>query len=111
MRTSVSCPTATAPAPALQAVSTPYVPAFVRVVPPLTSPQKDVPQFIVFTADDAVETYTIDAVNQFLQHRQNPNGCQPKMTYFTSLNYTNFGLVTGEPRSSIASLAASHPNA
>ncbi|KAL1712211.1 hypothetical protein EV715DRAFT_214110 [Schizophyllum commune] len=62
--------------------------------PPGGLDPKDVPQFIVFTADDAVETYTIDAVNQFLQHRQNPNGCQPKMTYFTSLNYTNFGLVT-----------------
>ncbi|KAJ7799096.1 hypothetical protein B0H14DRAFT_1711143 [Mycena olivaceomarginata] len=53
-----------------------------------------VPMFVVFTADDAVQSYTIDAVNQFLAHRQNPNGCTPKMTYFTSLNYTNYTLVT-----------------
>ena len=69
------------------------------------------PQFILFTADDAVESYTIGAVNSFLAHRRNPNDCPPKMTYFTSLNYTNFGLVTGEPRFPIALLAASHPNA
>ena len=58
------------------------------------APQKVVPQFVVFTADDAIQSYTIDAVNQFLAHRKNPNGCQPKMTYFTSLNYTNYTLVT-----------------
>ena len=50
--------------------------------------------FLVFTADDAIQTYTLDAVNQFLAHRKNPNGCQPKMTYYTSLNYTNYTLVT-----------------
>jgi len=53
-----------------------------------------VPQFIVFTADDAIQSYTLDSVNQFLAHRKNPNGCQPKMTYYTSLNYTNYTLVT-----------------
>jgi hypothetical protein len=51
--------------------------------------------FVVFTADDAVQSYTLGSVNQFLAHRQNPNGCAPKMTYFTSLNYTNYTLVTG----------------
>jgi hypothetical protein len=51
--------------------------------------------FLVFTADDAVQSYTLDAINQFLAHRQNPNGCQPKTTYFTSLNFTNYTLVTG----------------
>lgn len=50
--------------------------------------------FIVFTADDAIQSYTLDAVNQFLAHRKNPNGCTPKMTYFASINYTNFSLVT-----------------
>jgi hypothetical protein len=53
-----------------------------------------VPQFVVFTADDAVQSYTLDSINQFLAHRKNPNGCQPKMTYYTSLNYTNYTLVT-----------------
>lgn len=57
------------------------------------SPQ-DTPMFVLFTADDAIQTYTLDSVNQFLAHRKNPNGCQPKMTYFTSLGYTNYSLVT-----------------
>ena len=42
----------------------------------------------VRTADDAIQVYTINAVNQFLAQRKNPNGCPPKMTYFTSLNCT-----------------------
>ncbi|KAK0465966.1 uncharacterized protein EV420DRAFT_1617452 [Desarmillaria tabescens] len=54
----------------------------------------DTPQFIVFTADDAIQSYTLDSVNQFLAQRQNPNGCRPKMTYYTSLSYTNYTLVT-----------------
>ncbi|EIN14312.1 hypothetical protein PUNSTDRAFT_49130 [Punctularia strigosozonata HHB-11173 SS5] len=62
--------------------------------PPGGLSPSQVPQFVVFTADDAVQSYTIDAVNQFLAHRKNPNGCTPKMTYFTSLNYTNYTLVT-----------------
>ncbi|KAF8753729.1 hypothetical protein RHS01_06678 [Rhizoctonia solani] len=56
--------------------------------------REDTPQFLVFTADDAVQAYTINSVNQFLAQRKNPNGCQPKMTYFTSLNYTNYTMVT-----------------
>ncbi|KAI0333980.1 hypothetical protein GY45DRAFT_1243330 [Cubamyces sp. BRFM 1775] len=62
--------------------------------PPGGLSPEDTPMFLVFTADDAVQTYTLDAVNQFLAHRKNPNGCQPKMTYYTSLNYTNYTLVT-----------------
>jgi hypothetical protein len=62
--------------------------------PPGGLSPSQVPQFIVFTADDAVQSYTLDSVNQFLAQRKNPNGCQPKMTYFTSLNYTNYTLVT-----------------
>ncbi|KAF7333423.1 Carbohydrate esterase family 4 [Mycena venus] len=62
--------------------------------PPGGLSPSDVPMFIIFTADDAVQSYTIDAVNQFLAHRKNPNGCAPKMTYFTSLSYTNYTLVT-----------------
>ncbi|EEB93399.1 hypothetical protein MPER_07947, partial [Moniliophthora perniciosa FA553] len=54
----------------------------------------DTPQFIVFTADDAVQSYTLDVVNRLLAHRRNPNGCSPKMTYYTSLGYTNYTLVT-----------------
>ncbi|KAF7311852.1 Carbohydrate esterase family 4 protein [Mycena indigotica] len=62
--------------------------------PPGGLDPKDVPMFVIFTADDAVQSYTLDAVNQFLAQRSNPNGCRPKMTYFTSLNYTNYTLVT-----------------
>lgn len=62
--------------------------------PPGGLDPKEVPQFVVFTADDAIQSYTIDAVKQFLAQRKNPNGCAPKMTYYTSLNYTNYTLVT-----------------
>ncbi|KAF9567743.1 hypothetical protein CPC08DRAFT_680400 [Agrocybe pediades] len=62
--------------------------------PPGGLKPSDVPQFIVFTADDAIQSYTLDAVNQFLAQRKNPNGCPPKMTYFTSLSFTNYTLVT-----------------
>ncbi|KAH9932130.1 uncharacterized protein BXZ73DRAFT_90049 [Epithele typhae] len=55
---------------------------------------EDTPMFIVFTADDAIQSYTLDSVNQFLAQRKNPNGCQPKMTYYNSIDYTNFTLVT-----------------
>ena len=30
----------------------------------------------------------------FLAHRKNPNGSQPKMSYYTSIDYTNYTLVT-----------------
>ncbi|KAG6380654.1 hypothetical protein JVT61DRAFT_5024 [Boletus reticuloceps] len=43
---------------------------------------------------DAIQSYTFDVVNQFREHRKNPNGCPLKMTYFTSLTYTNCTLVT-----------------
>lgn len=66
----------------------------VRIVSDLTCCQADVPQFLVYTADDAVQSYTIDSVNQFLAQRKNPNGCPPRMTYYVSLNYTNYTLVT-----------------
>ncbi|KAH7920945.1 hypothetical protein BV22DRAFT_1039233 [Leucogyrophana mollusca] len=62
--------------------------------PPGGLQPSEVPQFVLFTADDAIQSYTLDSVNQFLAHRKNPNGCPIKMTYFTSLNYTNYTLVT-----------------
>ncbi|KAF8131521.1 hypothetical protein EV363DRAFT_1398616 [Boletus edulis] len=49
------------------------------------SPSED-SQFILLTADDAI--------HQFLAHRKNPNGFPLKMTYVTSLTYTNYTLVT-----------------
>ncbi|TFY64634.1 hypothetical protein EVG20_g5882 [Dentipellis fragilis] len=62
--------------------------------PPGGLQPSEVPQFVVFTADDAIQSYTIDSVNQFLAHRKNPNGCVPRMTYYTSINYTNMSMVT-----------------
>ncbi|KZV90702.1 hypothetical protein EXIGLDRAFT_750510 [Exidia glandulosa HHB12029] len=53
-----------------------------------------VPQFILFTADDAVQDYTIDALNQVLKGRKNPNGCPVQMTYFAQIQYTNMSRVT-----------------
>lgn len=50
--------------------------------------------FVVFTADDALQSYTIDSVNQFLGSRKNPNGCPVKMSFYVSTNYTNFTAVT-----------------
>ena len=63
--------------------------------------------------EDAVEVYTINAVNGFLDQRKNSNGCVPKSTYFVSIksvrwflgpgcekfkplvhSYTNFSMVT-----------------
>ncbi|GJN93919.1 hypothetical protein Rhopal_006978-T1 [Rhodotorula paludigena] len=55
---------------------------------------QDVPQFVTFTADDAIQSYTVEVINHFLAERRNPNGCAPKMTYFTSLSYTNYSMVT-----------------
>lgn len=62
--------------------------------PPGGLSPSDVPQFITFTADDAIEVYTTEAVNFFLSQRKNPNSCAPKMTYFASLSYTNFSMIT-----------------
>nr|AEY62513.1 left border a protein [Ustanciosporium gigantosporum] len=62
--------------------------------PPGGLDPKDTPQFIVFTADDAVQSYTINSVNQFLAQRKNPNGCSPLMSYYVSLQYTNYSMVT-----------------
>ncbi|KAJ7052258.1 hypothetical protein C8F01DRAFT_1033457 [Mycena amicta] len=64
------------------------------VNPPGGLSPSETPMFLVFTADDAVQSYTLDAVNQFLAQRKNPNGCQPRMTYYVSLAYTNYTLVT-----------------
>ncbi|KAF7361540.1 hypothetical protein MSAN_01187600 [Mycena sanguinolenta] len=62
--------------------------------PPGGLSPSEVPMFVIFTADDAIQSYTLDSVNQFLAQRKNPNGCPIKMTYFTSLSNTNYSLVT-----------------
>ncbi|KAL7410239.1 hypothetical protein BDY24DRAFT_400595 [Mrakia frigida] len=55
---------------------------------------EETPMFIVLTADDAIQTYTTAAIDSLVKRRSNPNGCDIKMTYFTSLAYTNYSLVT-----------------
>ncbi|TNY20211.1 hypothetical protein DMC30DRAFT_417191 [Rhodotorula diobovata] len=62
--------------------------------PPGGLDPKNVPQFVTFTADDAIQLYTKDVMSYFLGGRRNPNGCTPRMTYFTSLSYTNYSMVT-----------------
>lgn len=54
----------------------------------------DVPMFITVTADDAIQSYTINALNGIIASRKNPNGCPARATYFTSLSYTNYSMVT-----------------
>ncbi|TFK24271.1 hypothetical protein FA15DRAFT_669712 [Coprinopsis marcescibilis] len=83
--TGYSCDPSTCRLPTCQCAST---------SPPGGLDPAQVPQFIVFSADDAIQSYTLDAVNQFLAQRRNPNECSPKMTYFTSLDYTNYTMVT-----------------
>lgn len=62
--------------------------------PPGNLDINDVPMFITLTADDAIQSYTLDAVKNLIGSRKNPNGCPAKMTYFTSLSYTNYSMVT-----------------
>jgi hypothetical protein len=81
------------------------------------TPRENIPQFVTFTgsalflgsggpcegetdlcvvlkADDAVQLYTRDTVLDLLYGRRNPNSCPVGMTYFVSLNYTDYHLVT-----------------
>lgn len=62
--------------------------------PPGNLDIKDVPMFITLTADDAVQSYTTNAVESLIGTRKNPNGCNATMTYFTSLSYTNYSMIT-----------------
>ncbi|GAA5904460.1 hypothetical protein JCM8208_004199 [Rhodotorula glutinis] len=62
--------------------------------PPGGLDPKNVPQFVTFTADDAIQLYTKEVMSYFLGGRKNPNGCTPRMTYYTSLSYTNYSMVT-----------------
>ncbi|KAI5477686.1 chitin deacetylase [Pseudohyphozyma bogoriensis] len=68
--------------------------ACASVNPPGGLQPSEVPQFVTVTADDAVQSYTIEVLNHLLGSRKNPNGCPPKQTYFNSLTYTNYSLVT-----------------
>ncbi|KAH0837823.1 hypothetical protein J3R83DRAFT_6031 [Lanmaoa asiatica] len=62
--------------------------------PPDAVSPSEVPQFVLFTADDAVQILHPGCGQLFLAHRKDPNGCLIKMTYYTSLTYTNYTLVT-----------------
>lgn len=50
--------------------------------------------FITLTADDAIQSYTLDALNALIGGRKNPNGCPVSTVYFNSLDYTNYSMVT-----------------
>lgn len=62
--------------------------------PPGNLALNDVPQFITVTADDAIQSYTLDVLNALTKGRKNPNGCPVTTTYFNSLDYTNYSMVT-----------------
>lgn len=70
-----------------------FISAFSRRNSPTGADVGSPPPPQAFTADDAIQVYTRDAVNHFLAQRRNPNGCAPKMTYFASLSYTNYSMV------------------
>lgn len=62
--------------------------------PPGNLALSDVPQFITITADDAIQSYTLDVLNALTNGRKNPNGCPVTTTYYNSLDYTNYSMVT-----------------
>ncbi|KAK4053645.1 hypothetical protein OIO90_003884 [Microbotryomycetes sp. JL221] len=62
--------------------------------PPGGLSPEDTPQFITFTSDDAIQSYTMEVLNYLLGNRTNPNGCPVKSTYFNSLTYSNYSMVT-----------------
>ncbi|PWN22436.1 hypothetical protein BCV69DRAFT_281430 [Microstroma glucosiphilum] len=62
--------------------------------PPGNLDLSDVPQFIVLTADDAVQSYTVDALETLIGGRTNGNGCKATLSYYTSLSYTNYSMIT-----------------
>jgi hypothetical protein len=49
---------------------------------------------ITLTADDAVQSYTVDALQALIGGRTNPSGCPAPVTLFSSLSYTNYSMIT-----------------
>lgn len=47
-----------------------------------------------FTSDDAMQSYTLEVLDFFFANRKNPNGCPVKTTFFNSLSYNNYSMVT-----------------
>lgn len=52
------------------------------------------PQFFLLTFDDSIQDITIQIVHELMGNRTNPNGCPIKATYYVSIQYTDFELVT-----------------
>ncbi|CAJ0906172.1 93_t:CDS:2, partial [Entrophospora sp. SA101] len=62
--------------------------------PPGGIPVEKAPQFVLLTFDDSIQERTLKVVNDLLGNRRNPNGCPIGTTYYVSLNYTDYSLVT-----------------
>ncbi|RIA97714.1 hypothetical protein C1645_751818 [Glomus cerebriforme] len=52
------------------------------------------PQFVQITFDDSIQPNTLKVANELIGKRVNPNGCPIKGTYYVSIQYTDFSLVT-----------------
>ena len=57
-------------------------------------PPKQVPQMIMISFDDAVNTNIYEEIERFLgSGLKNPNGCDIKTTFFVSHQYNNYSMV------------------
>ena len=57
-------------------------------------PTEQVPQMIMITFDDAVNTNNWEEIDRFLSSGlKNPNGCDIKTTFFVSHQYNNYSMV------------------
>lgn len=64
------------------------------VNPPGGLPLEKTPQFFLLTFDDSVQDGTLKVANSLIGKRKNPNGCPIRATYYVSIQYTDFSLVT-----------------
>jgi len=73
----------------------------------------DVPQMLLLTFDDAVNSNNFDFIEALLNgNLKNPNGCDAKATFFLSHKYTNYSMVQDLYRRGheIATHSISHDN-
>ncbi|XP_002154539.3 chitin deacetylase 8 isoform X1 [Hydra vulgaris] len=55
--------------------------------------KEEVPQIVMFTMDDAVNSLNYNFYMQLLDEMKNPNGCPVGATFYVSAEYTDFNLV------------------
>ncbi|CAH1759942.1 4042_t:CDS:10 [Entrophospora sp. SA101] len=52
------------------------------------------PQFVLLTFDDSIQDRSVKVAYDLIGERKNPNGCPIKTTFYVSINYTDFSLVS-----------------